>query len=43
MTVSATGETEVNLNLDLTPNLTARGTVKNSGETSLGIFFEKDY
>lgn len=43
VTVNASGKTEVNLNLDLTPALTARGTVNNSGETSLGIFFEKDY
>lgn len=43
VTVSATGETEINLNLDITPSLTARGSVNNSGETSLGIFFEKDY
>jgi autotransporter translocation and assembly factor TamB len=43
VTVSATGDTEVNLNLDLTPSLTARGSVTTSGETSLGIFFERDY
>lgn len=41
--VGADGEAEVNINLDLTPNLTARGAVSNSGETSLGIYFERDY
>lgn len=43
VTVSATGETEVNLNLDLSPTLTARGTANNSGETSLGLYYERDY
>ena len=43
VTVDSTGETELNLNLDITPSLTARGGVTNTGETSLGIFFERDY
>jgi translocation and assembly module TamB len=43
VTVNAEGETEIELNLDLTPNLTARGTVGADGDTSLGLFFEKDY
>ncbi len=34
---------EVSLNIDLTPNLTARGSANSVGETSLGVFFEKDY
>ncbi|WP_292023424.1 translocation/assembly module TamB domain-containing protein [Maritimibacter sp. UBA3975] len=41
--VGADGEAEVNINLDLTRNLTARGSVATNGETSLGIHFEKDY
>lgn len=38
-----TVETEINLNLDITSDITARGSVSSSGETSLGIFFERDY
>jgi translocation and assembly module TamB len=34
---------EVTLNLDITPNITARGSADTEGETSLGIFFERDY
>jgi len=34
---------EVSLNIDLTPSLTARGSANSVGETSLGVFFEKDY
>jgi translocation and assembly module TamB len=41
--VGADGQAEVNINLDLTRNLTARGSVATNGETSLGIHFEKDY
>jgi len=43
VTVGATGQAEINLNLDLTPSLTIKGGAGNDGETSLGIFFEKDY
>ncbi|MZR14371.1 hypothetical protein GQE99_15235 [Maritimibacter sp. DP07] len=41
--VGADGEAEVNINLDLTKNLTARGSVSTDGDTSLGIYFERDY
>lgn len=43
VTVGSTGETQLNLNLDVSPSLTVRGGVTNEGETSLGIFFERDY
>jgi len=43
VTVDSTGETQLNLNLDITPSVTARGGVSNDGETSIGIFFERDY
>jgi len=33
----------VSINLDLTKNLTAKGTVGSDGNTGIGIFFEKDY
>ena len=35
--------TTLNLNIDLTPNLTARGSVGGDAESSLGLFFERDY
>lgn len=43
VTVDSTGETQLNLNLDVTPSLTVRGGVTNEGESSLGVFFERDY
>jgi len=42
-TVNTEGDTEVNLNLDVTDNFTVRGTVDGRGETGLGLFFERDY
>ena len=42
VTISS-GTTEVNLNLDLTEDLTVKGSVSSDGETGLGIFFERDY
>jgi len=36
-------ETEVNINLDLTRDITVTGTVSGAGETSLGIYYERDY
>ncbi len=43
VTVDSTGESEVNLNLDLTPSITLKGGATTTGDTSLGIFFERDY
>ncbi|WP_254442477.1 translocation/assembly module TamB domain-containing protein [Ruegeria arenilitoris] len=42
-TVNTEGDTEVNLNLDVTDSFTVRGTVDGRGETGLGVFFERDY
>ncbi|MEM1007287.1 MAG: translocation/assembly module TamB domain-containing protein, partial [Pseudomonadota bacterium] len=42
-TVNTEGDTEVNLNLDLTDSITVKGTVDGTGETGLGVFFAKDY
>lgn len=42
-TVNTEGDTEVNLNLDVTDSFTVRGTVDGRGETGLGMFFERDY
>ncbi|UWQ18990.1 translocation/assembly module TamB domain-containing protein [Jannaschia sp. M317] len=41
--IDQSGDATISLNLDLTPNLTVRGATGASGESSLGIFFEKDY
>jgi translocation and assembly module TamB len=43
VTVGQDGNAEINLNLTVTPNITARGSVSSSGESGLGIYFEKDY
>ncbi|PVA06742.1 translocation/assembly module TamB domain-containing protein [Thalassorhabdomicrobium marinisediminis] len=43
VTVGADGTSEINLNIDINRNVTARGTVAADGETSVGIFYERDY
>ena len=43
VTVDATGESEINLNLTISPTVTARGRVSSDGDTGIGIYFEKDY
>lgn len=43
LTITSEGDTEINLNLDLTDDITAKGSFASDGETSLGIFFERDY
>ncbi|MFA3918594.1 translocation/assembly module TamB domain-containing protein [Ruegeria hyattellae] len=42
-TVNTEGETEVNLNLDVTDSITLKGSVDNTGSTGIGVFFERDY
>lgn len=41
--VQAGQKTEATINLDITESLTARGAVDSNGDTSLGVFFERDY
>lgn len=41
--VGSDGETEIDLNIKISPNVTARGSVDSTGNTGLGVFFEKDY
>ena len=41
--IGADGEAELSLNLDLTPNITARGGFTTDGDSSVGVFFERDY
>lgn len=43
VTADSEGNNEINLNLDLTPSITVKGSASNSGDTGLGIFFERDY
>ncbi|MEQ8340459.1 MAG: translocation/assembly module TamB domain-containing protein [Marinovum algicola] len=43
VTVSSDGTSEINLNLDLTDDVTVRGRLGNDGDTGLGIFYERDY
>ncbi len=43
VTVSTDGTTDININLDITSEITAKGSAGADGETSIGIFFEKDY
>ncbi|MGI9390468.1 MAG: translocation/assembly module TamB domain-containing protein [Boseongicola sp.] len=43
LNVRADGETRLNLNLDVTPSITLKGSASNSGDTSIGVFFERDY
>ncbi|TRD21687.1 translocation/assembly module TamB domain-containing protein [Palleronia caenipelagi] len=43
VSVGASGEAEASINLDLTPDITVRGSAANDGEAKLGIFFERDY
>ena len=43
VTVSSDGSTEINFNLDITDEVTAKGTVNAGGETGIGIFLERDY
>ena len=39
----AQGTTRGTVNIDITENLTARGAVGSDGDSSLGLFFERDY
>ncbi len=41
--IGSGGDVELQLNLDLTPGLTARGSVSSEGDSSIGIFLERDY
>jgi translocation and assembly module TamB len=41
--VDSEGDTEISLNIDLTPSFTARGSVGADGNSALGVFFERDY
>ncbi|MEM6711440.1 MAG: translocation/assembly module TamB domain-containing protein [Pseudomonadota bacterium] len=40
---STNGSARTTINLDVTDDITTRGSVRSDGQTSLGIFFERDY
>ena len=37
------GVTQAEINLDLSDSVTARGSVASDGNTTIGIFYERDY
>ena len=39
----AGGSTKGTINLDITEDLKARGSVGSNGDSGLGVFYEKDY
>ncbi|MBY6091159.1 translocation/assembly module TamB domain-containing protein [Maritimibacter alkaliphilus] len=41
--VISSGETKFSINLDVTNDLTAKGSVSSEGNTSLGLYFQRDY
>jgi translocation and assembly module TamB len=41
--VDTQGRTEININLDVSPNITVRGRLGSEGDTGLGVFLERDY
>lgn len=43
LTVDQDGKSTVNLNLDLSPHITLRGSVDDTGNTGVGVFLERDY
>ncbi|MBC55356.1 MAG: DUF490 domain-containing protein [Confluentimicrobium sp.] len=43
VTVDSAGKSEINLNLDVINNVTVKGSADSLGDTSLGIFYERDY
>ena len=43
VTADSDGKQQINLNLDVSKNVTVRGRADNQGDTGIGIFFEKDY
>lgn len=41
--VGGDGKTKLDLNLDMSKTLTARGSVDSEGESTVGLFYERDY
>ncbi len=43
VTVNSEGDSQINLNLDVTPSVTVRGRVGSDGDSGVGVFWERDY
>lgn len=43
VTVNGDGTTDISINLDVTPSITAKGSAGSDGSTSVGLFYERDY
>ncbi|ARJ69084.1 translocation/assembly module TamB domain-containing protein [Paracoccus contaminans] len=43
VSVDADGKSRINLNLDVNDKVTARGSMASDGESTLGLFYERDY
>ncbi|MFD1195472.1 translocation/assembly module TamB domain-containing protein [Seohaeicola saemankumensis] len=43
VTVNTAGETEINLNLNVTRSITVRGRLGSDGGTGIGVYIERDY
>ncbi|MCE8472355.1 translocation/assembly module TamB domain-containing protein, partial [Rhodovulum sulfidophilum] len=43
VTVNQKGQSEINLNLDVSPYVTLKGHAGAEGDTGIGIFYERDY
>jgi translocation and assembly module TamB len=43
VTTNSVGEAQVNLKVDISDAFTIKGSADNAGDTSVGIFFERDY
>ncbi|MBV7393980.1 translocation/assembly module TamB domain-containing protein [Mameliella sediminis] len=43
VSVDAKGKTEINLNLNVTSDVTVRGRLGSDGSSGIGVFFERDY
>ena len=43
ITVDSEGKSQINLNIQISPSITARGKLDSGGDTGLGLFIEKDY
>jgi translocation and assembly module TamB len=43
VTVGSEGTADISINLDISRSFTAKGSVDSDGDTSIGVFFERDY
>ena len=43
VTIGQSGQSQINLNLDLSKSITLRGTAGSDGNTGIGVFLQKDY